>query len=97
MNVVLFYEFGTPKIKEEGAVHRAKEIGMRLFTVFRLTDWAESPTYAGCCAWRENALREIAYSKLYELGHGNRRGQQKHPRHVILGSEVLQRSHGVAF
>ena len=36
-------------------------------------------------------LRKIVYSKLYELGHGNRRGQQKHPRHVIQVSEVLQR------
>ena len=25
------------------------------------------------------------------------KGRQKHYRHVILGSEVLQRSHGVAF
>lgn len=25
----------------------------------------------------------MTYSELYELGHGNKRGQQKHPKHLV--------------
>ena len=47
------------------AVHIKKKKIWDLFIFFflQLTDWAGSPrpaTHAGCCAWRQNAHREIA-------------------------------------